>query len=179
MNFEFEEKLKKEYIHKNSQGFCGISGKKLTVSLAHKQNVTSFHKVVYTHKMQSKSKYEFHIAVVECEAAFLQSLQTIYEVNVNKKNVVMNKAEERIIFGDISNEPEEVFIEEDAQIINWQGGSFEVSESSPAWNDDSLSFSVQIETSLIPILIREQVAKDCPSIRRKGMEIKREHQESF
>lgn len=42
----------------------------------------------------------------------------------------MNKAEERIIFGDISNEPEEVFIEEDAQIINWQGGSFEVSESS-------------------------------------------------
>ena len=74
----------------------------------------------------------------------------------------MNKAEERIIFGDISNEPEEVFIEEDAQIINWQGGSFEVSESSPAWNDDSLSFSVQIETSLIPILIREQVAKTVP-----------------
>ena len=85
----------------------------------------------------------------------------------------MNKAEERIIFGDISNEPEEVFIEEDAQIINWQGGSFEVSESSPAWNDDSLSFSVQIETSLIPILIREQVAKDCSSIRRKDMEIKK------
>ena len=70
LNFEFEEKLKKEYIHKNSQDFCGISGKKLTISLTHKQNMTSFHKVVYTHKMQSKSKYEFHIAVVECEASF-------------------------------------------------------------------------------------------------------------
>ncbi len=179
LNFEFEEKLKKEYIHKNSQGFCGVSGKKLTVSLAHKQNVTSFHKAVYTHKMQSKSKYEFHIAVVECEAAFLQSLQTIYEVNVNKKNVVMNKAEECIVFGDISNDPEEVFIEEDAQIINWQGGSFEVSESSPAWNDDSLSFSVQIETSLIPFLIREQVAKTVPVSGERIWKLKREHQESF
>ncbi len=179
MAFEFDDKLKKEYIHKNSESTCTVSGKKLSVNLMHKQNETSFHKIVYTHRMQTKSKYEFHIAVVECEPSFLQKLQTLYEVNVNKKRLVINKMEESIIFGDIACTPEEILIEEDGQVVNWKDGSFEVSESSSGWNDDSLSFSIQMNQFTLPILLKEQVAKTVPVSGERVWKLKREHQENF
>ncbi|WP_078410114.1 DNA phosphorothioation-dependent restriction protein DptH [Priestia abyssalis] len=179
IGFEFNERLKKDYIHKNCQDVCEVSGKKLFVSLSHQPKETSFHKVVYTHKMQSKSKYEFNIIVVSCEPSLLQSIQTLYEVNVSQKKLILNKREESIVLGDGVSQPEEVFIEEEEQVVQYQSGSMEISGSSSAWNDDTLSFTLRLGETSIPILIKEQVARTVPVFGNRVWKLKREYEESF
>lgn len=179
IDLEFGEKLKKEYIHKSSQNLCKVSGKKLSLSLLYSPNMAAFYKVIYTHKAQTKSKYEFNIVIVECNPSVLRSIQTLYEVNTNKRKLVINKREENIILGDDSSQPEEVFIEEEGQTVQCQNGSIEVSNYSPAWNDDTLSFSVQFSQVIVPLLIKEQVAKMIPVFGDRIWKFKREYQESF
>ncbi|MCP1189485.1 hypothetical protein NKR17_10450 [Priestia flexa] len=78
------------------------------VALPSEETLTDFYQIVYTHNNESKSKYEFNIAIVDCEPSFLHSIQTIYEVNVRSQALILNKKDEDIIFGNESNEIEEI-----------------------------------------------------------------------
>lgn len=179
LTFEFDDRLKKEFIHKKSERHCVVSGKKLLVSLEHQPGNTTFCQVVYAHDNQSKSKYDFNIVIVECEPPFLQDIKTLYEVNVRTSKIVINKKEDEIVFGDKSNGIVELFIEKENQKIEEQKNAFRISASSSAWNDDTLKFELQIMDSLIPFIIKEETSRVTPIFGSRVWKLKRERQEDF
>lgn len=179
LTFEFNDRLKKEYIHKKSEKFCSVSGKKLMVALPSEETLTDFYQIVYTHNNESKSKYEFNIAIVDCEPSFLHSIQTIYEVNVRSQALILNKKDEDIIFGNESNEIEEIFVEEENEHIQPKTNTFKVSSSSSAWDDDTLKFSIQTSTINLRIIVKEEGMRITPITGNRVWKLKREHQASF
>ena len=179
LTLEFDDRLKKDYIHKKSELLCTVSGKKLQVTLPHNPNDTSFYQVIYTHNNQTKSKYEFCFSIVECNPEFLQNLQTLYEVNPKLKSIVIKKKEEPIIFGDKASGVEEVFVEEENQIFKERNSAFEISMASSAWDDDKLFFKIQTSETCIPFFILEESSKVTPVTGNRIWKLKREHQENF
>jgi len=179
LTLEFDDRLKKDYIHKKSELLCAVSGKKLQVTLPHNPNDTSFYQVIYTHNNQTKSKYEFYFSIVECNPEFLRNLQTLYEVNPKLRSIVIKKKEEPIIFGDKASGVEEVFVEEENQIFKERNSAFEISMASSAWDDDKLFFKIQTNETCIPFFILEESSKVTPVTGNRIWKLKREHQENF
>jgi DNA phosphorothioation-dependent restriction protein DptH len=179
LKFEFSEFLKKEFVHKKSENVCMPSGKKLLVTLNHKADSSSFHQVVYTHKNQSKSKYVFNIAIVECESNIFKTVQTAYEINNKLKSIVINKKADQIILGNPNHEIEEVFVNEENPIFNLVERAIEISPSSTAWDDDTLSFSFQVNNSIIPIMVKEEISRITPINGNRVWKLKREQENSF
>lgn len=179
LTFEFDDRLKKEDIHKKSESLCTVSGKKLLVNLNPASGEASFHHIVYTHHNQSKSKYDFNICVVECSPFILQNIKTLYEVNVKSQSIVVNKKEEEVIFGDKSQPLEEVYLEEDNREISLADSAVKILDSSPAWNDDVLSLRINIDNSSIPFFIKEETSRVTPITGNRVWKLKREYQEDF
>lgn len=179
LTLEFDDRLKKEFIHKKSESLCTVSGKKLQVTLPHTPNDTTLYQVIYTHNNQTKSKYEFNFSIVECNPEFLQHIQTLYEVSPKMKSIVIKKKEEPIIFGDKAKGIEEVFVEEENQMLKEQDKAFEISSASSAWDDDKLFFRIQTNESYIPFAILEESTKIIPVTGNRIWKLKREHQENF
>lgn len=179
LTFEFDEWLKKEFIHKKSENLCTVSGKKLVMSLSHEPNSTSFHQVVYTHNNQSKSKYDFNVAIVECDQDFLGEIKTLYEVNSKTKKIILNKKDEMITFGDKNSGKNEIFVEEENQVIMESNQGIEISNASSAWNDDNLHFQIQKNGALIPFNIKEEISRVTPITGSRIWKLKREQLEDF
>ncbi|MCY9138069.1 DNA phosphorothioation-dependent restriction protein DptH [Peribacillus frigoritolerans] len=177
--FEFNERLKKEFIHDKSKDLCTVSGKRLVMSLSHEPNSTSFHQVVYTHNNKSKSKYVFNVAIVECDPDFLREIKTLYEVNSKTKKIILNKKDEMITFGDTNVGMKEIFVEEENQVITESNQGIEISNASSAWNDDNLYFQMQKNGALIPLNIKEETSRVTPITGNRIWKLKREQLDDF
>lgn len=179
LSFEFDEYLKKEYIHKNNVDFTSVSGKKLKVKLTHKPGQISFYRVVYKHKNETKSTYEFHIAIVECNSEFLKSIQTMYEIKTNQNCIIIHNDGEPFRLG--ANKFTEIQIEEPDETIEFlsedDGGEIFISPN--AWIDDTLQFNAKVNNFIIPFKIIDQVERMVPISGKQVFKLKREKQEHF
>ncbi|WHY94710.1 DNA phosphorothioation-dependent restriction protein DptH [Neobacillus cucumis] len=180
-NFQFDDNLKKEFIHKKSANFCRTSGKKLKVEIPHSSGEITFKQVVYIHNNEARSRYEFNIAIVECELGDLKGIQTFYQVSHKDKRIVIQNDGEPIILGSNLKNFEEVLVEnEDSDIeITNQGLGKEISFSSPAWSDDNLKCSISINGFIIPITIKDRAIRSSVVSPIKIWTQKREKQSHF
>lgn len=176
--FEFDEFLKKEYIHKKNKDNALSSGKKLEVKLEHKIGETTFHKVVYKHRNETKSTYEFNVVIVECSPEFLKPIQTYYEVKENEKRLVIHSGGSNILIGKDETHYEERNLEEQDELIDVssEDDSVEISTESPAWTEDSLMFQIQVNGVSIPFKIKDQISKVPPVLGKQIWKMKRERQ---
>lgn len=182
LQFEFDEYLKKEFIHKNSKKIADTSGKKFIVSLHHHVGETSFYRAIYKHKDQTKSTFEFNIAIVECSPEFLKPIQTFYEINTNEKRIIIHHKDDNVILGPDKQGAEETFVEEQDETLKLhsENDTVEISSGSPAWSDDSLLFQISIEGQAhLPFKIKDQVTKSIPVLGRRIWKLKREQQAHF
>jgi DNA phosphorothioation-dependent restriction protein DptH len=179
--FEFDEHLKKEFIQKKSIDMVRISGKKLEVSLEHNVGETTFYKVVYKHKNDTKSMYEFNFVIVECRPKFLKRIQTSYEIKENEERLVIHNGGGNILIGENKSQHKEWYIEEQGESIkmNLEEESIEISNASPAWSDDSLLFQIEINGVSIPFKVKDQVTKVTPVLGKQIWKMKREKQSHF
>ena len=179
LTFEFDEYLKKEYIHKNSVNFASTSGKRLKVKLVHQPGEISFYKISYKHKNETKSTYEFHIAIVECSSEFLKPIQTIYEIKTNQQCIILHNDGETIRLG--TNPITEIMIEKPNETIELSSeeDGVEISISPNAWIDDSLEFTVRINNFILPFKIMDQVARMVPISGKQVYKLKREKRDHF
>lgn len=180
--FKFSDNLSKEYIPSTSTSYISVAGKKMTVKLPNDLKETSFYKLVYNHKKQSKSKYEFNIAIVNIKESSLANIITNYEIRIGSKSknrILINNNESGIKFGqglnikevDIENEDDILTISEDETI--------KISNSSPAWNDDILKFILNDEKGIVPIEIKEESLRSRPINSINLLKYKRENKENF
>lgn len=180
LTFEFDEHLKKEYIHKKSEKYAVNSGKKLKVKLPHNPGEISFFRIRYKHKNETKSAYEFNIAIVECHPEFLKPVQTVYEIKEREQRIVIHNNGENIKFGATSGS--ELFVEEQDETIELSPDmtGLEISSSSPAWIDDSLLFNIKLNDFVLPIKVVEEASNKIPVLKGKQVyKYKREKQRHF
>lgn len=176
--FSFEGFLKKDFIHKNSEPYAEASGKKLRVNLPHSQG-TSFYRIQYKHNGQANSAYEFYIAIVECDPSFLQSVQTVYEVNTKTGRLAINSTGESLIIGRDKDNAQERLIEEHDSIIELHSDSDTIAVSTAGWDEDLLFFRVKTEDFEIPFMIKDQIVKSTPVLGKRIWKLKREQQSHF
>lgn len=179
LSLTFDERLKKEYIHKKSKDFATTSGKKLNVNLPHVPGETSFYKIEYKHENETKSTYEFNIAIVECTPDFLKPIQTVYEINNNGKRIIIHNNGENVNLG--INKGQENLIEEQDEIIELSSEleGVEISPASPAWSEDSLLFKVKLNDFILPFKIKDQISRTTPILGKQVWKLKREKQNHF
>lgn len=179
MTFEFNDWLRKEFIHKKSAAICRISGKKLIVKLEHNPGTTTFHQVVYTHNNQSKSRYVFNIAILDCSPAMIEDVKTLFEVNVKENTIILNRRDETITFGSAKGSLEEVSVDEMGQVLTLGEKGIIISDESTAWVDDYLTFRIRTEGTTMPFMVKEMVSKVTPINGMRLWKMKRENETDF
>lgn len=181
IDFEFDQKLKKEYIHKNNKEVCSVSGNLLKLELRHKIGQVTFEKVTYSHEHDSKSRYEFFIAIVECNQELLKGIQTFYEINVKDKQIVLNNKGETIRFGTQNDAASELVLEDDDLVVELDSieNGIEISSQSPAWDDGILTFKLSYQGAEIPFYAMDLSVKSAPVLGKRIWKLKREYQAHF
>lgn len=183
LKFRFDDTLNSKYIDRKSEDYMKVSGKTMIITLKSSEYDTEFYKLSYTHKNQTKSKYEFSIAVVNIDEKYLRNIKTLYEVNAatgkNGKRIKVISDGTEIKFG-VGLNNEEVEIDETDDILNLKEDiSLRISNSSAAWDEDTLRFILQNENGRVPIEIKEEGLRSKPIKSIKLWGYKREFKESF
>lgn len=182
LKFKFTETLYTEYIQLKSKEFVTVSGKTMTVTLPADKYDSSFYRLVYEHKKQAKSKYEFNVAVVNIEEDYLKSIKTIYEIKTgsgNKNRIQINSDGSEIKFGTCNN-LKEVNVDNSDDILEvTENSSVRISNMSSAWDDDSLRVILKSDKGIVPLEIKEQNFRSRPIHSINLMNRKRERCEGF
>lgn len=181
LKFNFDDTLSKAYINSKSLEYVSVSEKRLIITLKPEQGKTTFYKLGYTHKGQSKSKYEFNIAVVNIQEKYLENIKAIYEINASKKNerIQINTDGDEVKFGLALLEKEiEVDKIDDMIKIN-ENETLKISNYSNAWADDSLKFILETDTGNVPIEISEESSRSKPINSVRICKLKREKRDNF
>ncbi|WP_156291353.1 DNA phosphorothioation-dependent restriction protein DptH [Oceanobacillus salinisoli] len=181
ITFEFDERLRKEFIHKKSKDIASTSNKKLKIKLEHSPGETTFYKVVYKHNNETKSTFEFNIAIVECSPEFLKSIQTQYEIKENERRIVIHNDGDNIYIGPEKQQVDECYIEEQDETVDVSSEKegIEISTASPAWSDESLLFQLKTAEFTLPFKIKDQISKSTPVVGKQIWKLKREKQGHF
>lgn len=182
LKFKFTETLYTEYIHLKSREFVTVSGKTMTVTLPTNKYESSFYRLVYEHKKQAKSTYEFNVVVVNIEEDYLKSIKTIYEIKTgsgNKNRIQINSDGSEIKFG-TNNNLKEVNLDNSDDILEvTENSSVRISNMSSAWDDDSLRVILKSDQGIVPLEIKEQSFRSRPIHSINLMNRKRERREGF
>ncbi|MGG0176415.1 DNA phosphorothioation-dependent restriction protein DptH [Gottfriedia acidiceleris] len=181
IDFEFDQRLKKEFIHPKSRDLCTVSGNFLKLELKPKVGAVSFEKVTYVHQNDSKSKFEFFIAIVECNPEVLKGIQTFYEINIKDKQIVLNNKGETIRFGATGSSVSEKILDEDDLVVTLDSidEGLEISSLSPAWDDGILTFKLWYQNVEIPFFAMDLSMKSPPVLGKRIWKLKREYQAHF
>lgn len=182
LKFKFTETLYTEYIQLKSREFVTVSGKTMTVTLPTNKYESSFYRLVYEHKKQAKSTYEFNVVVVNIEEDYLKSIKTIYEIKTgsgNKNRIQINSDGSEIKFG-TNNNLKEVNLDNSDDILEvTENSSVRISNMSSAWDDDSLRVILKSDQGIVPLEIKEQSFRSRPIHSINLMNRKRERREGF
>src|SRR5699024_7106897 len=139
-------------------------GKKLNVDLTYSPDETNFYRVTYKHKNQNKSTYDFYIVILQCHPDFLKPIQTLYEVKPNTRRIVIHGNGDNVLIGDEQSYDGEYIVDEKDEIIDFSSEKqgVQISTSSQAWSDDTLSFQLRVNNTIIPFTIKDQVTSVPP-----------------
>lgn len=181
LKFEFDQEVFKKYAAPKSKEFMSTSGNTLIISLTPDPIKSSFYKLSYKHNNQTKSTYDFNIAIVNVEEKYLENIKSKYEVKGEGDNgrIQINNDGFGVKLGKGSverdvevNEPDEVVkinYNEEIKILN----------SSEAWEGDSLNFIFRTELTDVPMRISEESSRSKPINSNKIWKNKREFGENF
>ncbi|GAA0492767.1 hypothetical protein GCM10008986_18950 [Salinibacillus aidingensis] len=181
LQFSFDEFLKQEFIKNKTKAHVEKSGKKLNVQLFHDAGNTTFYKFTYQHKNQTKSTYDFQIAIVECPPTFLEPIQTLYEVKQNEKRIIIHGEGNNVFIGQDQQNANEYDVEEPDEVIELasEEEGIEISEASAAWSDDSLKFTIKINEYTLPFKIKDQLTRTPAVLGKQIWKMKRERKAHF
>ena len=182
LEFKFDEDLAKEFITDKSKTYMTVSRKKMTIKLPIKNNKPIFQKVTYKHKNQSKSKYDFNIAILNIEESVLNTIKTRYSIasgSGGKNRLVINVDDSNIIFGEGGKEIETVVDNKDDIVSINPDETIKISSESAAWDDDSLKFILKSDKGQVPIEIKEEGLRGKNITSVNILKRKRERKESF
>lgn len=180
LNFKFNEFLKSEFLVGDSTDVAAVSGKQLKLAIPHTPGDSTFKKVVYKHNNETKSNYEFRIAVLECEESLLNSYKTSYFVNVtrSKSSIQLQTEDSTLLFNKGYIEEVEQTVSEQQQVIAINQGETKVSIGSEI-EDSVINFKIARDQTTIPISVQLE-SRVVPYVTGRSIwKMKREKQQHF
>lgn len=168
LTFSFSDRLKKDYIKVKDRVYMKAAGRNLHMKLpCNKTGAPQFYKLVYKHKDQTKSKYDFNIVILNIEEELLESIKTKYIVSTKFKCVSIGDIE-KISFGNGTNIIQEN-INDSAKIINiTTDDKVELTIGLNNNDESNIKFTLQSTKGNIQIEVKESAYKSTPI---KSMEI--------
>lgn len=185
LKFEFDKRLSKKYLlDKKSKEFAEISGKNIIITVNTSDRKVTFARVVYKHEDLTKLRYEFNIAVVNCNESLLEPIKSDYTVSTTSRikviEIINDDTSTPVIIGSGENEITEE-INENGDIVNiGDKDTIKISENSAAWSvEEKLQFNLNYNSFLIPISIKEERDRAVPTPSINIWNLKRENMASF
>ncbi|WP_236636197.1 DNA phosphorothioation-dependent restriction protein DptH [Pradoshia eiseniae] len=181
MEFEFDDHLKKQYIHKKSEPYCETSGRKLKVTLPVEDGKVQFHQIKYRHNNESKSSYEFNFCIVPFSPDILSGIETKYEVKYVAANssIFLHYTGEEFVIGSGEASVHHLIREAYETIEKDEGVSVALEMDQGAWEDDRLAFNMKVHQSFLPFEIRDSDVRSTPIEARRVAKLKREKRAHF
>ncbi|EIF6288538.1 DNA phosphorothioation-dependent restriction protein DptH [Clostridium perfringens] len=185
LEFTFDDKLKKEYIHE--KGIIGdlkatTSGRKLNVTLKVDEFKSNFYKVVYK---PEKMKFEFKIVVLNFNKKYLEAIKSKYTLVVKKNEsyISINTNDSTIIFNEFESNKSEYELTSNNEQINILSDELvevKIADNFNYENDEELiRFTAKIENDIVPfgIIGTSQVLEYATGM--KVWKLKREKKADF
>ena len=168
LTFSFSDRLKKDYIKVKDRVYMKTSGRNLHMKLpCKKTGEPQFYKLVYKHKDQTKSKYDFNIVILNIEEELLESIKTKYIVSTKAKYISIGDID-KISFGNGSNIINEN-VNDNMKVINLTtNDKVELSIGLNNNDESNIKFTLQSPKGNIQIEVKESAYKSIPI---KSMEI--------
>ena len=173
VELKFNKSLNNDYLAKEYKGSVDKNSLKINLNISSKKK--NFFRITYNNQNFSHSnskkedkeneKYKvpsftFNIAIVNCDEKFLESIKTIYKIDVDNKLLEINPTEEieSISFGDGINR--DIVIEENNQEISiGKNEKITISEFSPFEDSDDLIFIIKHLNEELKIKIKNEEKK--------------------
>ncbi len=185
INFEFDKRLNKNYlVDKKSQKITMVKGKKLIVNIETSPYKTTFARVVYKHLNLTKLRYEFNIAIVNCDKSLFEPIKSDYLISTTTTlksiEIINEDTSTPVVIGSGENKIKEE-IEENGQVLNIDNETtIEISEESPAWSlEEKLYFNLNYNSFKIPITIKEERDRAIPTSSLNIWNLKRQNELNF
>ena len=162
LSFLFSDRLSKNFINIKDRVHMQARGRSLYMKLpCNKTGDPQFYKLVYKHKDQTKSKYDFNIVIVNIEENILESIKTKYVVSTRNKCLSIGDTD-KISFGNSTNKRYEN-INESGKVINiTSDDNVELSIGLSNNEDNSIKFVLQSLKGNIQIEVKESASKSRP-----------------
>ena len=181
MTFEFDDTLRKQFIHKKSEQYAIVGGRKLKVEFPSSPGEAHFYQIKYRHNDESQSNYEFNFCVVPFSAELFAGIESLFEIKkaATEPCISLKYQGEKTLIGNGSYINEFTIREafETIKIDDNQTLSIEIEPG--AWEDDSLPFTMQINNANMPFEFKDTDTKSIPISGNRVWKLKRERQEHF
>lgn len=179
MQFEFDDNLKKQFIDKKSAEYATTSGKKLKVTLPTQESI-SYYKVNYKHNKENQSNFEFNFCIVPFASEQLEGIESLFEVKLkgDEKGLALKYDDENTSIG-IGEEFSHTITEPYETIKKEIHQKLLISVDPVAWDDDYITFTLQIGDTYLPIEFKDTDTKSYPIQAMRVWKLKRERREHF
>lgn len=186
LKLNFNKHTSGKYIHNSCKSFVSAPpGKKLLVNIEADLNKTVFKKIIYTPKDDegveiNSQKHSFRIAIINSNENLFTSMKEHFKITGSNDILISvdNLKDTELIFGNDSENYEDIIIEEETEnIVLSQNESIRISEDSD-WDDNSLYFNIIYSNSKIPLKIKKKT-KDFPKHSSFIWNKKREEETNF
>lgn len=165
---KFNKYTSGDCIGDKCKSFVFSTGKRLDVNFKVDSNETTFKKIIYVPKNDKKEnissqRHVFNVAVINASEDLFKSIKHNFKITGSKQHLLItidDIKEEKIIFGQDTENCKEVMIEDESDVLLNEVNSIYISEFSD-WNDNSLSFNLLLNNFKIPFEIKKK-SKDFP-----------------
>ncbi|MFC4306401.1 DNA phosphorothioation-dependent restriction protein DptH [Cohnella boryungensis] len=184
LELSFDDFIKKEFlkVDKNSEIVAEPGGKKIKLKIRNIAGKTGFSKIIYA---VENTKFEFRIAVVECDENVLEAIKTNYSILISTKGkyIVANCGEQNLIINpNGTDEVKETLIKvENTVEIFDVDQRLEIINSVENFDDESELIKLELKymDTIIPITLKEEIDKPKVITGVSLWKLKRENKEHF
>lgn len=180
LEFRFDKKVSREWLTIGQGLQVETSGKKIKVLINSSKNTTFITNLFFKNH---GAKFDFKIAVVDCQATMLEMIKTSYLVKPKEKLIVIQSGESSIVINPLGTEP----IEE--ELTDYQNNNIEMSEeqqltlvkkiSEQDDDQDYIFVNLKIQGTLLPLALKEESIRPVVATGINVWRLKRENQENF
>ena len=183
LEFAFDDTVYKEFLITDGDVEAVTAGKKIKAVIHNCDENSKFYKIVYNNN--KNVKFEFKIAVVECNEKYLESIKTKFSIvlkgktkyisiNTNDSTVIFNEYESTSSSYELVDNYDTIEVLEDQRLTVKIGELFQYENDS-----DIAMFKLKIGECIVPIGIKGTSEKISPIEGLKVWKLKREKKCDF
>ena len=183
IEFSFDDTVYKDYLSFEGELEAFTAGRKIKATIFNNPDKSNFYKITY--KNEKGLKFEFKIAMLNCNPKALESIKTKFSIVVKKKNsyislntndsiVIFNEYEDEVVNYELLNNNDKIDLNENEQL------NIKISESFDYDEDNDLAlFNLKIGGRYTTFGIKGTNEKIAPIEGFKVWKLKREKKHDF